>query len=44
MGKCYTFKNLDKFKDGDNNKAELYVKAAFPSGGLAFEGQVILYD
>ncbi|MXQ54730.1 hypothetical protein [Shimazuella alba] len=44
MGKCYTFTNLDKFKDGDNNKAELYVKAALPSGGLAFERQVILYD
>jgi hypothetical protein len=44
MSKCYTFTGLDKFKDGDNNKAELYVKSARASGGLAYERQVKLYD
>jgi hypothetical protein len=44
MSKCYTFTGLDKFKDGDNKKAELYVKAARASGGLAYERQVKFYD
>jgi hypothetical protein len=44
MGKCYTFTGISNFRDGTNNKPELYVKVAISTSGLAYERQVKFYD